>query len=154
MRVYRLVKERYANSALDGSGAKAYGGRWNSKGVAVVYASDSVSLATLELLVHLHRSEVLNRYALLSLDVPDTDIMTLDETALPRNWRSDPPPSSTAAIGDQWVVRRVSLALTVPSTLIPQQRNVLIDPAHADFEGVLASRTNEPFVFDSRLARL
>jgi RES domain-containing protein len=82
--VYRLVKERYVGSALDGSGAKAHGGRWNSRGVAVVYASDSVALAALELLVHLHRSEVLNRYVLFTLEVPDEAVMALDEAALPQ----------------------------------------------------------------------
>lgn len=63
MRAYRLVKARYADTAFDGSGAKAHGGRWNSKGVTMVYASDSVALAALELLVHLHRS-VLQQYVL------------------------------------------------------------------------------------------
>lgn len=62
MRAYRLVKARYADTALDGSGAKAHGGRWNSKGVRMVYASDGIALAALELLVHLHRSAVLNQY--------------------------------------------------------------------------------------------
>jgi RES domain-containing protein len=126
VQVYRLVKERYVDSALDGSGAKTYGGRWNSRGVSVVYTSDSVALAALELLVHLHRGEVLNRYVLFTLEVPDEAVMLLDEAALPADWRSDPPPPSTAAIGDEWVISRLSLALAVPSTLVPQQRNVLL----------------------------
>ena len=64
MRVYRLVKARFGQVAFDGAGAgaKTYGGRWNSPGVAMLYTSDSVALATLELLVHLHGSEILNRY--------------------------------------------------------------------------------------------
>ena len=64
MRAYRLAKARYADTALDGSGAKAHGGRWNSKGVPMVYASDSIALAALELLVHLHRGDILNQYRL------------------------------------------------------------------------------------------
>ncbi|MGH8472716.1 MAG: RES family NAD+ phosphorylase, partial [Gammaproteobacteria bacterium] len=102
MRAYRLVKARYADTALDGSGAKAHGGRWNSKGVRMVYASDSVALAALELLVHLHRSAVLNRYVLFSLELHDESVMVLDESALSPDWRGDPPPSSTAGIGDEW----------------------------------------------------
>ncbi len=151
MRAYRLVKARYADSALDGSGAKAYGGRWNSKGVAMVYASDTVSLAVLELLVHLHRNEVLNHYRLFGLDLPDASVMRLDPRALPADWRSDPPPSSTAAIGDEWISRRPSLGLAVPSTLVPQQRNLLLNPAHPDFEALVAGASSEPFSFDPRL---
>jgi RES domain-containing protein len=151
MRVYRLAKERYLHSALDGSGAKAHGGRWNSKGVAIIYASDSAALAALELLVHLHRTEVLNHYMLFTLELPDDGLMVLDETAIPADWRADPPPSSTAAIGNEWALSGISLALAVPSTLVPQQRNILINPAHPDFEALASMATREPFNFDPRL---
>ena len=153
MRAYRLVKARHKDTALDGSGAKAHGGRWNSKGVAAVYASESVSLAALELLVHLHRSAVLNEYLLFSLEVPDEGVMWLDEGALPKDWRADPPPSSTAAIGDEWIASGLSLALSVPSTLVPMQRNLLLNPAHDAFDAVIARASVEPFSFDSRLAK-
>jgi len=153
MRVYRLVKARHAASPLDGSGAKTYGGRWNSPGVALVYTSATVSLAALELLVHLHRGEVLNRYVLVSVDLPDAAVMELDAAALPADWRRDPPPATTAAVGDEWVASGVSLALAVPSVLIPQQRNVLINPAHPDFATAAGSARTEPFDFDPRLAR-
>jgi RES domain-containing protein len=153
MRAYRLVKARHQATALDGSGAKAHGGRWNSQGVAMVYASDSVSLAALELLVHLHRSSVLNEYRLFRLDVPDGGVMWLDESALPSDWRADPPPSSTAAIGDEWIGSGLSLALSVPSTLVPTQRNLLLNPAHDAFDGVIAGAAMEPFSFDPRLAK-
>ncbi len=153
MRVYRLIKERYADSALDGSGARTHGGRWNSKGVAVVYASDSVALAALELLVHLHRSEVLNRYILFTLELPDEAVMVLDDAALPADWRRDPPSSSTAVIGDKWTASAFSLVLAVPSTLVPQQRNVLLNPAHPDFAAVKGAARAEPFNFDLRLLR-
>lgn len=153
MRAYRLVKARYAGTALDGSGAKAHGGRWNSKGVTMVYASDSVALAALELLVHLHRSEVLNQYVLFSLELADESVMVLDDSALPADWRGYPSPSSTAAIRDEWIASRLSLALAVPSTIVPQQRNVLFNPAHAEFEAVIAAASVEPLNFDPRLVR-
>jgi len=153
MRAYRLVKARYADSAFDGSGAKTHGGRWNSKGVAIVYASDTVSLAVLELLVHLHRNEVLNHYLLFGLDLPDANVMQLDQRALPADWRGDPPPSSTAAIGDEWIARRPSAALAVPSTLVPQQRNLLLNPAHPELAAVIAGASREPFNFDARLVK-
>lgn len=153
MQAYRLVKARYADTALDGSGAKAQSGRWNSKGVRMVYASDSVALAALELLVHLHRSAVLNRYVLFSLELHDESGMVLDDSALPPDWRGDPPPSSTAAIGDEWIASGLALALAVPSTLVPQQRNVLVNPAHAQYKAVIAAASAEPFNFDPRLVR-
>ncbi|QVL48930.1 MAG: RES domain-containing protein [Thiocapsa sp.] len=153
MRVYRLVKERFADTALDGSGAKVYGGRWNRKGHAVVYASDSIALAALELLVHLHRSEVLNEYRLARLDLPDDEVLLLDDAGLPANWREDPAPVSTAAIGAAWLTGGQSLALSVPSVLIPQQRNLLLNPAHGRAGGVFATATLEPFDFDPRFVR-
>jgi len=153
MRAYRLVKARFADTALDGSGAKAHGGRWNSKGITMVYASDSIALAALELLVHLHRSEVLNQYVLCSLALPDEGVMVLDHSTLPADWRGDPPPSSTAAIGDEWIASGLSLALAVPSTLVPQQRNVLLNPVHAAYETIIDAAATEPFKFDPRLLR-
>ncbi|NEV64303.1 RES family NAD+ phosphorylase [Thiorhodococcus minor] len=152
MRIYRLVKARYRSSALDGSGAKTYGGRWNPRGLAAVYASDSISLAALELLVHLHRSDVLNHYLLVTLDVPDEALLVLDDTQLPADWREDPAPASTAAIGMVWLQEQSSLALAVPSVLVPQQRNVLLNPAHPAFAEVARHAAFEAFKFDARLA--
>ncbi len=151
MRAYRLVKARYADTALDGSGAKAHGGRWNSKGVPMVYASDSIALAALELLVHLHRGEILNQYRLYCLELPDDRVMSLDERALPADWRRDPAPMSTAEIGDEWAASLQSPALAVPSTVVPSQRNILLNPAHEDFQKLIADATSAPFDFDPRL---
>jgi RES domain-containing protein len=153
MLVYRLVKARYAERALDGAGAKTHGGRWNGKGTAMVYASDSVALSALELLVHLQRQGLLNAYVLFTLSVPDSRVMVLDRTLLPADWRRDPPPASTAAIGDEWVASGLSPALSVPSTLIPQQSNILLNPGHPDFAAVAAEATREPFDFDPRLLK-
>jgi RES domain-containing protein len=153
MLAYRLVKERYAERALDGSGAKTHGGRWNGKGTAMVHASDSIALAALELLVHLQRQAMLNAYVLFTLPLPDSQVMLLDRTALPPDWRRDPPPASTAAIGDEWATSGLSLALSVPSTLVPQQSNILLNSAHPAFAAVAAEATREPFEFDPRLLK-
>ncbi len=152
MRVYRLVKERFRSSALDGSGARMYGGRWNPKGLALVYTSDSISLAALELLVHLHRSAVLNHYLLITLEVDDEDLLTLDDTQLPADWRDDPAPASTATIGAGWLRGQTSLALAVPSVLVPRQRNVLLNPTHPGFSDIAREAVFEAFRFDPRLA--
>jgi len=151
MRAYRLVKTRYADTALDGSGAKMHGGRWNSRGVTVVYASETIALTALELLVHFHRTQIFNDYQLFHLNIPDTSLLTLDERALPADWRRDPPPSSTAAIGDEWIRSRQSLALSVPSTLVPLERNLLLNPAHRRYQAVLDQAEHGPFHFDERL---
>ncbi|AUB81758.1 RES family NAD+ phosphorylase [Candidatus Thiodictyon syntrophicum] len=152
MRVYRLVKERYAASALDGSGARTFGGRWNSPGTAVIYASESVALAALGLLVHLGRGEVLDSYRLFTLTLPDQAILTLDDAALPADWRADPAPRGIADIGDGWVASGRSAALLLPSAIIPRERNCLLNPAHPQFAAIAAAVADEPFGLDPRLA--
>lgn len=151
MRVYRLVKGRFAARALDGSGAKTYGGRWNSPGTALVYASESIALAALELLVHLGRGEVLGSYRVFTLTIPDQATLTLDVTALPADWRADPAPRSTACIGDGWAASGQSAALLVPSTVIPQEYNCVLNPARPEFVAIAAGATDEPFGLDPRL---
>jgi RES domain-containing protein len=145
MLAYRLVKERWAATALDGSGAKAFGGRWNSPGTAVLHASESIALAALELVVHLRRDRVLASYRLFTLSIPDPAVRRLDASDLPLDWRADPLPASTAHLGDGWVAARRSLALLVPSAIIPREHNLLISPTHSDFATVARDATSEPF---------
>ena len=150
---FRLVKARYADQAFDGEGAKLSGGRWNSKGVAVVYAADSIALAALELLIHLHSHEILNSYRLYRIVIGNADLLSLDARDLPKDWHIDPPPSSTARVGDGWVTSNDSLALAVPSVVIPSQQNVLINPAHPRSDRALKTVRQESFVFDPRLLK-
>ncbi|HHK41458.1 MAG TPA: RES domain-containing protein [Planctomycetaceae bacterium] len=152
MDAWRLVKKRYASAPLDPVGARRYGGRWNSKGTDALYAADSISLAALEILVHLHNNDILTHFLLCKLALPDSSIMTLAQEDLPHNWRGDPPPASTQAIGDQWLRANLALALRVPSTVIPQQYNLLINPRHSDFPALLGNLDCEGFHFDPRLA--
>jgi len=153
MWVYRLIKQKYADDPLDPQGAKLHGGRWNSKGIPAVYASDSIALAALEKVVHLHRSDILNRFVLCKILLADEAIMTLAMDTLPPDWREDPPPSSTIAIGDEWLSSGESLALAVPSTIVPQQFNLIINPKHPDFGTLRDSVVIERFIFDARLAK-
>ena len=150
---FRLVKARYADQAFDGEGAKLSGGRWNSKGVAVVYAADSIALAALELLIHLQSHEILNSYRLYRIEIGNADLLSLDARDLPKDWRADPPPSSTAHVGDGWVSSNDSLALAVPSVVIPSQQNILINPTHSRFHRALQTVRPESFVFDPRLLK-
>ena len=118
---WRLVKTRYAATAFDGEGARLYGARWNSPGTRVAYAADSVSLAILEVLVHLQSSQVLPSYSLLGVEIPDDLIERLDPSVLPRDWKRFPPPASLQAIGDAWVQAGSAAVLRVPSVIVESE---------------------------------
>lgn len=149
---FRLVKRKFADKAFAGQGAKRHGGRWNSKGYAMVYASDTIALAALELLVHLGRQEVLAHYVVFRLELRDQQVLRLDRASLPPDWRDDPPPPSTALIGDEWLTSGASLALAVPSVIVPEQDNFLLNPKHPEFQEVAERATTDRFEFDPRLA--
>lgn len=147
MRIWRLVEQRHF-PGLDGEGARLWGGRWNSVGEPVVYLSDSLALATLEVLVHLPRVErqkgELPPYLAVALDIQDHFI---DDPGFPPGIPTD----ETQRLGDAWLRSASSLALFVPSRVIPLERNVLLNPRHSAIAQVTIAVT-EPFVFDDRLA--
>ena len=148
--LWRLAKSRYAGSAFDGEGARLNGGRWNSVGVRVAYASESRALAALEVMVGLQKSRYLPTYSLVSAQLDESAVETLPIAALPANWRNYPPAPESQALGDRWIAEQRSLALRVPSALVDGEFNYLINPVHPDFKNVTIS-TPAPFVFDARL---
>jgi RES domain-containing protein len=103
VRAYRLVKKKWRAMAFDGEGARLYGGRWNSRGQACIYVAGSESLAMLEIMVHLDDYSMLNHYALYELQLPADGIDQLPIELLPEDWREEPAPPSTAALGDAWL---------------------------------------------------
>jgi RES domain-containing protein len=111
---WRIVKSRHAGTAFDGEGAGLYGGRWNSPGTRMVYTSSTISLAVLEVLVHLQEASLLSSYSLLSVSFDDAFVERLDHSMLPNGWRIYPPPSDLQRIGDDWVRSQISVALEVP----------------------------------------
>ena len=147
--VYRIVKEKHRHQAFDGEGAKLFGGRWNSRGRACVYVAGSQSLAVLEILVHLSAGQPLGQYRMFRLELPVAE--TLKATRLPDDWRAEPAPASTAAFGDQWLRQGASLALALPSTIIPDEFNYLINPDHTAFDDLVASAELLDFDLDPRL---
>jgi RES domain-containing protein len=149
---WRLVKSRHARAAFDGEGARLYGGRWNSPGTRVAYASDSVALAALEVLAHLESTAVLQAYSLATIRFPESAVETLDAASLPSDWRRFPSPPENQALGDRWVADGRSVVLRVPSAIVPTASNYLINPAHP---GVAAAvvETPERFAFDPRLLK-
>ena len=148
--LWRIAKTRYARSSFDGEGARLYGGRWNSVGVRVAYASQSIALASLEVMVGLQKTGLLASYSLVSVQVEDAGVERLSSVALPANWRSHPPGADSQAIGDRWVAEQRSLALEVPSAIIEAEANYLLNPAHPDF-GSIAVSVLTTFAFDERL---
>lgn len=151
-RVWRLCKQRYLGTAFQGEGARIYGGRWNSPGHPTVYTSETAALATLEILVHLEDTELLQHYTLVPASLDEDLIVTLDPEQLPENWRRYPAPESAQAIGDAWIADASSVGLRVPSVVIPGY-NVLLNPQHPDFDRI---EIEEPvdWDFDPRLRSL
>lgn len=151
MRCYRLCEERFR--ALDGAGASKHGGRWNRPGRAVVYAASSRALAILESLANVDREEAPGELLLLTLDLPDhAPVDRLAQESLPKDWRTWPAPEACRSAGENWRAGGKSLALAVPSALVPGESNLLLNPEHAEFTmvRVVAER---PFSFDPRLVR-
>jgi RES domain-containing protein len=150
IRAWRIIKSRFAADAFSGEGARLYGGRWNSPGIAMVYTAGSVSLATLELLVHLDNTSVLPSFSICPVDFDDSLVELLDPANLPPDWNQSPPPTSLRTIGDDWISRGSSVALRVPSAVIENENNYLINPLHTDFKKLVIG-SMEAFKLDSRL---
>ncbi|HHN6585520.1 TPA: RES family NAD+ phosphorylase [Escherichia coli] len=151
MILYRLTKTKYLSTAWTGFGAREAGGRWNSPGVSMVYVSETASLTMLETLVHLHAAHILDSFTLLRIDVPDEQIQTASMDELPDNWADEDAPPELAAYGDAWCFSGGSVALRVPSALLPVEYNFLMNPEHPDFFTIIQKAQTIPFRFDRRL---
>lgn len=148
---YRIVKTRYAGTAWDGQAAARYGGRWNSAGVRVVYAASSVSLALVEVLVHLP-SQLLGSFSAVRADFDESLVSVLSGKDVPDGFQDDPPPAATKAIGDAWIRSARSAVLSVPSAVVPDERNYLFNPRHRDFARVKIGKPRR-FPLDQRLVK-
>jgi len=133
---WRIVKKRHAATAFDGEGARLFGGRWSSPGVPVVYVASTRSLAVLEMAVHLDRATLLASFVLIPCEFDDRLVTIVNRSALPLRWRRDPPPPELAAIGDAWVKQAGSAVFAVPSAIIEEETNFLLNPAHPNFSQI------------------
>lgn len=158
---WRLTKAKYGrlgrgdpHGPFSGYGSTLHAGRWHPKGLPVVYAAESAALALLETLVHVERADLLRfDYVAIPVTVPDAlgDLIeSLDPDDLPADWQAWPYPASTQAIGAEWFDARNSVAIMVPSAVVPHERNVLLNPTHARF-GELEIGEAQPFPVDPRL---
>lgn len=152
MIVYRIAKARRI-SDLSGIGAKLYGGRWNNKDTGIVYTSESRSLATVEYLVHVPMSIIPRDLSIASIEIPNL-IKRKDVLAgnLPKDWRDYPSPPDLAEIGTKWALLNETLLLRVPSAVVENEFNILINPRHPNMKRITISKI-EQFRFDKRLLR-
>ena len=148
MIVYRLTSGQYTRD-LSGTGAKLYGGRWNSPGLPALYTTEHISLAVLEVLVHIKAYRRPLDYHLISIDVPDpAETITIDQHKLKKNWKDDI--AYGQFIGDEFLRAAQSLILKVPSAIIPEEYNFMINPAHPG-AGKIKIKESKIFIFDKRL---
>lgn len=149
--LWRLVTARFAASAFSGEGARLYGGRWNRKGVAMVYTAESQSLAMLEMLV---QDEPLRaRYVMIPATLPGRlRIERIGPGQLPGDWRDPAARGQLQALGGDWIGRGSSAVLAVPSSVIPAETNYLLNPLHPAFARIEIGEPQE-FITDLRLRR-
>lgn len=151
MIAWRLVKKVFAPEAFSGEGPRIVGGRWNSRGTAVVYAAEHLSLAALEMFVGLSRVDNGETFFAYPLDIhAKVQVLTLVPSSLPLDWRAIKHPESTKAVGDAWVRSGESAIFRVPSVLIPAEYNLILNPIHPDFHKIVIG-TPEDFNFYSRM---
>ena len=152
MRFWRICRRRYAFEAASGEGARLVGGRWNSPGIRIVYASTSLALAAVETFVNIEPNLQPKDFVSIEGEIPDqVKIAQLDTAKLPSNWHATRD-ESLRRFGDEWIHAGQTAAVLVPSAVIRGEWNVLLNPAHADFRKITF---NEPqlFEFDARMFR-
>jgi RES domain-containing protein len=146
IRAFRLSSLKYPGSS--GLGAAIRGGRWNPKSIEAIYAAGSPSLAALEILVHFAVLPV--GYGITIIDIPDALVEVVADNDLPADWEALAPRASTQSFGRRWVAAQRSAVLSVPSAIMPAERNYVINPKHPDFAEIVFS-ASQPFRFDPRL---
>ena len=149
--VWRILTTRFADSAFSGEGAGRYGGRWNRKGVPLVYTAGSQSLAMLEMLVQ--DQPLRARYLMIPAEIPtDLAIARVTTGQLDPDWRDAAALEALRALGTQWAEGLTTAVLAVPSAVVPAETNYLLNPRHPDFARI---RVGEPQVLitDLRLIR-
>lgn len=148
---YRICKTKYSAAWFDGEGAFRFGGRWNSRGTRVLYAAGSLSLAALEMLVHLNDEELLLAYSFATAEFEESLMLPIEEFKnLPKNWSASPPPLEIQRIGDEWAKTNASVVLKVPTSVLPVESNYLINIGHPDFSNINLGEPQK-FTFDKRL---
>ena len=152
MFVYRITKKEH--SALDGMGGMYGPGRWHEKGNLVIYTSEHASLAAWEKIVHVASFENLpSNLLLVKIELPDgIEIQTVPQKVLVKGWNSFPFASETVKFGTSFLLKKEHLALKVPSVIIPDEYNIILNPLHPDIHLCKVISTI-PFIFDNRILK-
>jgi RES domain-containing protein len=153
--LWRIAKETpdYPADDLSGGGAKTVGGRWNRKGTPAVYASTTIALATLETLAHLGGNISIRNAFLVRIGIPAAlwaQRRTVHLASLPPAWLAEPPGAASIDVGDHWLRTQAQLLLLVPSIIVPEECNVVINPAHPSAVQLRAQVARQ-YVYDPRL---
>ena len=148
MIVYRLTSGQFSND-LSGNGAKLYGGRWNSFGLPALYTTEHISLAVLEMLVHIIKFQTPLNYFLITFEIPAlVSLVSIDYKKMKKNWKDDS--SYLQSMGDAFLTSKQSLVLKVPSAIVEAENNFIVNPAHPDLVKIKILKS-ENFIFDKRL---
>jgi RES domain-containing protein len=151
MMVYRIGRTKYADD-LTGNGAKVNGGRWNYIGTPCIYTAESRALCALEFTAHNSLEDVRRALSITRYQVPEHSIFVCAIPTLPGNWREWPHPGQTRDFGTTLLNKAEYLVIQIPSVVIPQEFNYLLNPAHKDFHMIDKSKiTIEDFIYDVRL---
>jgi RES domain-containing protein len=149
MLVWRLCRQIHAVGAFSGEGARRYGGRWNPRGVPMIYCSSSLALAAIELFVHLDPWQAPEDLVSIAVTLPESEpAQTITPKELPSEWWTDL--FATREFGEAWIRSGASLALKVPSVPIRCEWNVLLNPLHPRMAELHIDQP-QPFVFDARM---
>ena len=152
MRIWRICKARYADEAFSGMGARRFGGRWNTPGVPMVYASSSLALAAIELFVHLEPNLQPDDLVSIAATLPaEEPALRLGPDQLPTGWWTDDF-EPLRVLGDKWIREKSSLAVEVPSAALRVEWNVLVNPQHPAIAEIKVEEP-QPFHFDARMFR-
>ncbi|MBC7587780.1 MAG: RES domain-containing protein [Chitinophagaceae bacterium] len=146
--VYRFAPEIFSND-LSGAGARIYGGRWNSIGIPAIYTSFTISLALVELFIHKRTYEEIVVNQLMEITIADTIHQSIDHHKIKNNWQNDA--SYSQYMGSEFLLHKKSLGIKVPSAIIEQESNVVLNPLAPDFNKKVKIKTVKPFLFDGRL---
>lgn len=151
MIVYRLARKAFKDD-LKGIGAEKFGGRWNNIGVPLLYTCQHRSLAVLEVAAHMQLTQMPIDFYMIEIEIPDDDIRIVSDKQLPHKWMENPHNNLTQSFGDAFVRGSDFLAMRVPSAIVKQEFNLLINPNHNQAHKIEIV-TSYPFVMDGRLLR-
>ena len=150
MEVYRLTRRKFAGkNPFDGEGSFLFGGRWSSIGTRLCYAATHRSLAILEYRAHIELALMPDDLVIATLEIPHN--VSTPTPALPENWKEFPAPASLRKVGDRFIAEARGAMMLIPSVLVPQENNVMLNPLHADAARMVRQRRLVPFLYDRRL---